>query len=116
MLQSLEMQDQTSWTEMLDQYSTIANSLSQIQEHMKKASGAHDGTDIATLLRTHLTVPQKVSLEVDAALQVSFSFHSEKNPRGQPVVNNSFSASNRGPHSQLEPRRGPDIPADQAEP
>lgn len=71
MLASLDLQEQVLWPDMINQFSSLASEFSAIQAILKKSAIPSGAEDNGLLLKSHLIVPQRVSLEPDTYLQVN---------------------------------------------
>jgi hypothetical protein len=73
-LAMLELQDRVHFPELLDLLSNLACSFSYIQDQMKKSCVQKQNEDNGLLMKSHLLVPNFISLEEDPKLLVGLSF------------------------------------------
>lgn len=64
---------------MLDKFSSLASSMTQLQFILKKSALPSGFEDFGFFLRTHVLVPHCISNDVDATLQVRFLSVAELN-------------------------------------
>uniref|UniRef100_A0A914UQ14 Mediator of RNA polymerase II transcription subunit 8 n=1 Tax=Plectus sambesii TaxID=2011161 RepID=A0A914UQ14_9BILA len=70
LLYMLDFQDKVRWPEMLDKFATLANDMTQLQNTLRRSGLPTVGKDdYGILLKSHLVVPSRLSLDIDPALQ-----------------------------------------------
>jgi len=71
LLSLLNMDDKVPWPEMLDKLATLAHSYSQLQTamHRKSSTLSAGSEDLGSLLRSHVILPQQLSIDIDSVLE-----------------------------------------------
>ncbi|KAI1721773.1 mediator of RNA polymerase II transcription complex subunit 8 domain-containing protein [Ditylenchus destructor] len=69
LLSSLEMQEHALYPDMISKYSSLASEFSALQTALRKSALPAGNEDNGTFLKSHLMVPQRVSLDPDPYLQ-----------------------------------------------
>jgi hypothetical protein len=59
---------------MLDKFATLANDMTQLQIALRRSGLPTGKDDYGVLLKSHLVVPARLSLDIDPALQVLSEF------------------------------------------